>query len=210
MSEKTYTKQTLINELLKIRAAGWHELTRNKKNTGNIGNTLEDLLGISENNLPLPNAAEWELKTQRKNTSSLLTLFHMEPSQKALSLVPYLLNNFGWRHKEAGFKYPENGKSFRQTLSYHNITSRGFDLAIDEINRKIVVNFNINNISESLSEWKDYLISTNKIRLNYPYIPYWGFDDLFHKAGVKLKNCFFILANEKMENGKKWLNMMIL
>ncbi|MDH4262220.1 MAG: MvaI/BcnI family restriction endonuclease [Spirochaetia bacterium] len=27
-----------------------------------IGNTLEDLLGITENNLPIPNAAEWELK----------------------------------------------------------------------------------------------------------------------------------------------------
>jgi len=49
---------------------------------------LEDLLGISENNLPLPNAAEWELKTQRINSSSLTTLFHTEPSPRAIKFVP--------------------------------------------------------------------------------------------------------------------------
>ncbi|MBQ5478723.1 MAG: hypothetical protein IIT66_00730, partial [Acetobacter sp.] len=32
-----------------------------------------------ENNLPLPNAAEWELKCQRRQTTSLVTLFHIEP-----------------------------------------------------------------------------------------------------------------------------------
>lgn len=38
-----------------------------------IGNALEDLLGLSENNLPIPNAAEWELKLQRLNSTSLTT-----------------------------------------------------------------------------------------------------------------------------------------
>ena len=27
--------------------------------------------------------------------------------------------------------------------------------------------------------------------------PYWGFDDLFYKAGTKLHNCFFMLAESK-------------
>ena len=27
--------------------------------------------------------------------------------------------------------------------------------------------------------------------------PYWGFDDLFHKAGTKLLNCFYIIADVK-------------
>ena len=56
-----------------------------------VGNTLEDLLGIVENNLPLPNAAEWELKCQRAKTSSLTTLLHSEPSPRAMKLVPSLL-----------------------------------------------------------------------------------------------------------------------
>ena len=29
--------------------------------------------------------------------------------------------------------------------------------------------------------------------------PYWGFDDLFHKAGTKLLNCFYIQAEIKRE-----------
>ena len=59
-----YTKQTLIDKLKEIYAIGWIPNAR-KGNHGGIGNTLEDLLGIKENNLPIPNAAEWELKSQR-------------------------------------------------------------------------------------------------------------------------------------------------
>ncbi len=58
---KIYTKPQLIAELKKIAAKGWIE-NRRYGNQGGIGNTLEDLLGIEENNLPIPNAAEWELK----------------------------------------------------------------------------------------------------------------------------------------------------
>ena len=74
-----YTKRALIAKLKKIAAMGFIPNVRSG-NVGGIGNTLEDLLGIKENNLPIPNAAEWELKTQRLNSSSLITLFHIEPS----------------------------------------------------------------------------------------------------------------------------------
>jgi len=30
--------------------------------------------------------------------------------------------------------------------------------------------------------------------------PYWGFNDLFHKAGTKLINCFYVKAEVKREN----------
>ena len=68
-----YTKPALIEKLKEISAMGWIPNAR-KGNSGGIGNTLEDLLGIKENNLPIPNAAEWELKAQRLNSSSLTTL----------------------------------------------------------------------------------------------------------------------------------------
>ena len=213
MPTKTYTKESLIAELKKIKNLGWIEQRRNVKNVGYIGNTLEDLLGIEENNLPLPNAAEWELKTQRKNTNSLLTLFHMEPSPTALKIVPYLLKNFGWKHEKAGINYPEEEKSFRQTLSYRNRTIRGFDIDIDEKNNKVIVNFDFNAIDNSLSEWKQSLIERNSTKLDERYIPYWGYNDLFHKAGTKLKNCFFVLADEKKDNGKifiKYEKIMML
>jgi hypothetical protein len=81
-----YTKETLIEKLREIRKQGWIESAR-QGNAGGVGNTLEDLLGIEENNLPIPNAAEWELKCQRLQTTSLTTLFHVEPSPTALKFV---------------------------------------------------------------------------------------------------------------------------
>lgn len=72
-----------MEELRRIRSRGWIKNAR-PGNAGSIGNTLEDLLGIEENNLPIPNAVEWELKCQKANTSSLTTLFtwnlHLELS----------------------------------------------------------------------------------------------------------------------------------
>ncbi|MBQ7559984.1 MAG: hypothetical protein IJT20_07035 [Synergistaceae bacterium] len=197
MSITKYTKRTLIAALKKIRNLGWIKSHRNANNDGAIGNTLEDLLGIKENNLPLPNAAEWELKTQKRGTSALLTLFHLDPSPRALHIVDYLLLNYGWRHKEAGKKYPENEKSFRQTLSYRQPTLRGFFVDVDDENERIIVNFSPEIIGNEVNDWKNELIENGKIEYDKDYMPYWGFYDLYHKAGVKLGNCFYIIADVK-------------
>jgi len=34
--------------------------------------------------------------------------------------------------------------------------------------------------------------------------PYWGFTDLFHKAGTKLLNCFYIQAQVKRVEGQEF------
>ena len=116
-----YTKETLVTRLKEISAMGWIPNAR-PGNAGGVGNTLEDLLGIEENNLPIANAAEWELKCQRSRISSLITLFHMEPSPRALKFVPrILLPNYGWPHEEAGTKYPADEMSFRQTIQGNRI-----------------------------------------------------------------------------------------
>ena len=85
--DNIYSKKEIISKLKEIRDLGW---IRNNRpgNAGGVGNTLEDLLGIKENNLPIPNASEWELKSQRNTTNSLTTLFHCEPSPIALKIVP--------------------------------------------------------------------------------------------------------------------------
>jgi len=59
---KIFTKESLIAELKAICEGGWVKSCREPGNHGAVGNTLEQLLDIPENNLPLPNAAEWELK----------------------------------------------------------------------------------------------------------------------------------------------------
>jgi len=82
----------LIEKLKKIKETGWIR-THRAGNTG-IGKTLEDLLGITENNIPGPNATMIELKSARKNASSMLTLFTKSPSPPRANSI--LLEKFGY------------------------------------------------------------------------------------------------------------------
>lgn len=195
-----YTKETLIKKLIEVREQGWIPNGR-QGNHGGIGNTLEDILGIKENNLPIPNAAEWELKCQRINTKSksLVTLFHMEPSPTALKFVPQLLlPNYGWAHQEAGAKYPLIEKSFRQTITADIRTDRGFTILVDRKEEKILVSFDPQAVSKKHETWLQMVEKNIGLHELNPQ-PYWGFKDLYHKAGTKLHNCFFIGAEVKKE-----------
>jgi len=201
---KTYTKESLVKTLIEIREKGWIATNR-RGNDGGIGNTLEDLLGIEENNLPIPNAAEWELKAQKKNTTSLITLFHMEPSPRAFKFVPsILLPKYGWAHSKAGVKYPENEMSFRQTINAVHHSNRGFKVNIDRDNRKVLIQFDESKVDRNQhGAWlKSVIENVGAGDLNPQ--PYWGFDDLFHKAGTKLHNCFFVQAIAKKIKGQEY------
>jgi hypothetical protein len=201
---ETYTKESLIQRLKEIRDTGFI-LNARHGNHGGIGNTLEDLLGIQENNLPLPNAAEWELKTQRLGTSSLTTLFHIEPSPRALRFVPAIfLLKYGWRHQNAGVGYPETEMSFRQTIHGLSPSDRGFRVVIDKTERKVLISFDSGSVAVRHLEW----LETTKGRIGHlnelePQ-PYWGFDDLAAKARTKLLNTFYIQAKVKREAGQEF------
>jgi len=201
---KMYTKPQLIKKLKQISKQGWIPNGRHG-NAGGVGNTLEDLLGIEENNLPIPNAAEWELKTQRLATSSLTTLFHTEPSPRAVKFVPQvLLLKYGWKHDGAGKQYPKNEMSFRQTIHGQSPSDRGFIVKIDRTERKVLISFNASKVAKKHKVW---LNSVKKRAGNLKELnpqPYWGFDDLEHKAGTKLLNCFYVQAEVKKENDKEF------
>jgi hypothetical protein len=202
---ETITKEQLIEKLRGLRDLGWVENAR-PGNVGGVGNTLEDLLGIQENNLPIPNAAEWELKARRSKSRSLTTLLHMEPSPRALNLVPrILLLKYGWLHKEAGAKYTIHEMSFRQTISGKDYSDRGFKVVIDRANEKILITFNSSKVSSRHSEWLKFVKERIGLEELNPQ-PYWGFDDLFHKAGTKLINCFYVQVERKKDNGIEYFN----
>ena len=198
---KIFTKESLIASLIEIREKGWIPNARSG-NVGGIGNTLEDLLEIEENNLPIPNAAEWELKCQRKETTSLTTLFHMEPSPRALKFVPQiLLPKYGWAHQLAGNKYSGTEMSFRQTIHGLSRSDRGFKVIVDRDEKKILISFDAETVDNRHSEW----LQSVKDRIGLDELnpqPYWGFNDLFHKAGTKLLNCFYVQAETKKIDGK--------
>ncbi len=86
-----YTR--LFEDLKRIKEKGYIK-TQRSGNTG-IGKTLEDELKIKENNVPGPNGFKLELKSARKNSKSMLTLFTKSPlPQKANSI---LLEQFGYQ-----------------------------------------------------------------------------------------------------------------
>lgn len=199
----TYSKDELIKRFKEIAAMGWVPNARHG-NHGGIGNTLEDLLGIEENNLPIPNAAEWELKAQRLNSTSLTTMFHIEPSPRAIRFVPQvLLPMYGWVHQEDGKKYPRGELSFRQTIHANVRSDRGFKVVIDRAERKILISFDSGSVDIRHKLW----LESVKKRIGLGELdpqPYWGFDDLEHKAGTKLLNTFYVQAEVKKEDGKEF------
>ncbi|MBI4355638.1 MAG: MvaI/BcnI restriction endonuclease family protein [Candidatus Omnitrophica bacterium] len=193
---KIYTKQQLVEELKKIRKRGWVD-NRRPGNAGGVGNTLEDLLGIEENNLPIPNSAEWELKCQRMETGSLTTLFHMEPSPRAIRFVPkVLLPKYGWPHEDL------DEMSFRQTISGARYTDRGFRVIVDRDQQKVVISFNSREVDSRHKAWLEDVERRVGLGELNPQ-PYWGFDDLQHKAGTKLLNSFYVVAESRRVGRKE-------
>jgi len=197
-----FTKQSLIDQLRAISHSGWIENARHG-NHGGAGNTLEDLLGIAENKLPLPNAAEWELKTHRLDSNSLVTLFHSEPSPRAVRFVPArLLPLYGWPHQQASLRYPATEMSFRQTITGHRSSDRGFTVVVDRDARKVRISFAASAVEPHHAGWLRSVEQRAGLAELDP-CPYWGFDDLDHDAGTKLHNMFFVEAAVRRQDGRE-------
>lgn len=207
---KLYTKEELTQEMKKIFEKGWHKSvkkTLDSRNDGAVGNTLETLLHIKENNLPIPNTREWELKGQRAHTSSLVTLKHIEPSPTAAKIVSkILLPKYGWKHKQAGKKYPITEMSFRSTTSATDYTSRGFSVVVDRAKNQLRFVFDATKADIADSEIALWLQSVEK-RIGLGQLnpePYWGFEDLKYSIGEKIKNCFYVVAERRIEDSKEF------
>ncbi|MFH1565724.1 MAG: MvaI/BcnI family restriction endonuclease [bacterium] len=67
-------------QLNTIKAMGFVK-THRAHDTG-VGKTFEDLLGLKENNLSLPDVGEVELKAKRIDSSSMITLITKSPEPK--------------------------------------------------------------------------------------------------------------------------------
>lgn len=86
-----------LKRIKEIREMGYVESHR-KGDTG-IGKTLEDLLGITENNIAGPDFSVYELKSGRKDSSSMLTLFTKTPMPKGA--IKRLLDVFGYKQRKS-------------------------------------------------------------------------------------------------------------
>ena len=74
---------------------------------------------------------------------------------------------------------------------------------VDKTERNISISFDSNAVSTRHREWLNSVDSRVGLGELNPQ-PYWGFDDLFHKAGTKIHNCFLVGAEVRKEDGVEW------
>jgi len=181
----------------------WHHGTH-QNNDGNQGNTLEGLLGVPENNLQIPDLGIFELKTQKAETGSMVTLLHKEPYPSAV--VPRLISALGWRHKDAGGKYPATEKSFRSTTFSNYTTVRGFKITreVDKLVMQIYpeeVNRGYRDATEAhtnIGEWLDDISLRDPSYRDVLPVHYLK-SELIIKIKDKIENTVFVLFKRKKD-----------
>ena len=136
----------LVEKLKEIKERGYIKSLR-RGNTG-IGYTFESLMGLAETNIPIPDiGGRVEIKTTRKDSSSLVTLF--------------TFNRGVWAHKQReiierfGYEDKKGRKALKSTIFFNKPNSLGLSLRIDE-NKNIINLITYND--ELLAEWDVYVV----------------------------------------------------
>lgn len=134
---KTFSKEELVKDMKKI-SGKWHKGVLPGED-GNAGRTLEELLGIKENNFKIPDYGEFQIKSQKMTTKSLVTIFHKEPDPPAS--VPKVLDSMGW------FVERKNKFRFSSTTYSNKHTARGFTIDWDD--NKIYFKFDSSKVKKT-------------------------------------------------------------
>jgi hypothetical protein len=92
--------------------------------------------------------------------------------------------------------------SFRQTIHGQSRSDRGFKVVIDRKERKILISFDAKGVDLRHKTWVELVKKRVGLSELDPQ-PYWGFDDLEHKAGTKLLNAFYVQAEVKIVRKKE-------
>ena len=116
-----FNRAELIEKLKKIKDMGFVE-THRAHDTG-IGKTLEDLLGIKENNIRLPDLGDLELKAKRVESASMLTLATKSPLPKGINRILF-----------ERYKYldEEGHNNLHSTVCGSRINPQGFKISISD------------------------------------------------------------------------------
>jgi len=166
------TYQEMVEKLKVIKVAEY--IKTHRTGTTGIGKTLEDLLGIIENNFSGPNGVKTELKSARKNTSSMLTLFTKSPLPERANSV--LLERFGYETRRG------NGRKELHTtvnaIEYNQLKGKpGFKVNIDEERVNLVT------VDKEIVGYWDKETLKNSFERKLPKI-------LYVKADSRGKGCY--------------------
>ncbi len=204
MAIRFLTKQQMVDKLKKLAQEGWIMSLR-PLNTGGIGNTIDSRLDLPENNLPIADTAQWELKTHRTGSSALLTLFHMEPEPRSQKVVVnILLPQYGWPDQLRSGEL-----SFRQTIQAPHVSDRGFGISVDRQAERMVVYFDQTKVDPRHLSWLHSVEERGGLGPLRPQ-PYWEFKELFLKASTKLLNAFYVETEAKKDKGTEYFRIIKL
>lgn len=109
------TLEDFISAYKNICDLGW--IRTHRAGPTGIGKTLEDLLNIKENNVDEPDFGEYELKSCRIGSSSMLTMFTKTPNPKGA------INNLRMQFGYSSDNYDNNTKVLHTTLSANDFVS---------------------------------------------------------------------------------------
>jgi len=119
-----------IEEYINISNEGY--IKSHRANDTGVGKTLEDLLGIKENDIQGPDFADYELKAHRINKgTTMISLFTRAPDAKGTN--NRLREEYGYK-KDPNCKY----KELHSTLSMYKTTGKS-NLGLDIIGNRLFI-----------------------------------------------------------------------
>lgn len=132
--ENIFTLEEFISRFKKVKELGW--ITTHRAGRTGIGKTLEDLLEIKENNIQGPDFGEYELKSTRKNSNSMLTLITKSPDTRSANTLLRL--KYGY----SSGAYDNDEKVLHSTLnaiSFTSIANTGHCLKVTSVDDRIYI-----------------------------------------------------------------------
>lgn len=186
------TLDEFIEKYKEICDLGWIK-THRAGDTG-IGKTLEDLLGIEENNKGEPDFGDYELKASRVKASntSMLTLFTKEPNDSVTKLFEK-------------FSYEEKGKpKLHATLSAdkYSTIKNNVQLKINIKNNKVSI------VDNSQKEYAYWEYSALKEQISNKYKNKFIYAKALSRNKEKDEEFRFILAYKVDINFEKFENLL--
>lgn len=182
MNQNTKDSIEYIKDFLKKNKDKWFESNR-KNNTG-IGKTLEDILGKEEDNLSESDFDGLELKSQRNESNSLITLFTKSPSVPR-GVNTYLRETYG----TLDTKY--NSNTLHTTIygNKKNTYKETYQFKISTNNR--------------CNRLELEVYDMNGVYLNEKEV-YWDYDILQSKFDSKIHSIGLVKADSKKIDGKEY------
>lgn len=175
----------LINKFKEIKRKNWIKSINN--NSSGIGMTLEKQLNIPENNLPIPDFHNIEIKAKNEYSKGFITLFNCTPTGPYIKETERLKDEYGYPYKNN-----KDLKVLNNSIYANKMVSVGinyyFKLKIDNKNEKIILQ--IYNKKRKLIEEKTY----------------WSFDILKEKSITKTKYLAVFTAQSKVINNYIYYN----